>query len=185
MKQLFIATLLLVLSFVIGHITALIAVPSVIMDTAMDRMQERGLKHHQFTLSPRTTPQTQTVVRPSPDLAYSVCLFELSGNDALRIQTGTYDRYTSVSFFDDRTNNFATVRVSSDEGADIVLLAPGRARLGTGVFEGQQIEAPSQRGLILIRRLAPTENDYARVVEASAADRCATLERSSDGEGSA
>ena len=160
----------------LGHVAILYTTPGLIMTTTMQRMAQAGLQIHQFTLAPRTTPQTQTVVRPSPDLAYSVCLFDLKEETLLRVHAAPYDRYSSLSFFDDQTNNFATVRISADgasaDGADIVLRAPGQAELDPYVFAGRQIEAPSVRGLILIRRLAPTAPEYDRVATLARADRC-------------
>ncbi|MEM7660840.1 MAG: DUF1254 domain-containing protein [Pseudomonadota bacterium] len=179
MRRIIIPVALFLIAALIGHFATLNAVPGVIMNMAMERMADAGLKHHQFALSPRTTPQTQTVVRPSPDLAYSICTFDLSGGQALKVQTGLYDNYTSVSFFDDRTINFSTVRVGAGarpaSGSEVVLLAPGKAELSPEVFSGLQVEAPSERGLILIRRLAPTEAEYATVIEASVGDQCGLL----------
>ncbi|MCI4645561.1 MAG: DUF1254 domain-containing protein, partial [Hyphomonadaceae bacterium] len=86
--------------------------PGLIMSRAMVKMEASGIALHDFTLAPRMTPQTQTVVRPSPDLAYSICLFEFGADlTELDIRIAAYDGMSSVSFFDAKTNNFAVHRV--------------------------------------------------------------------------
>ncbi|MEO0884154.1 MAG: DUF1254 domain-containing protein [Pseudomonadota bacterium] len=179
MMRLIVPALIFVIVAIAAHFATLHAVPGGIMGATMERMETTGLVHHEFTLAPRATPQTQSVVRPSPDLAYSVCLFDLPSDGALRVEAGPYNNYASISFFDDRTNNFATIRVGAGgapgSGSDVVLLAPGKTAVDLDGFSGPQVEAPSRRGLILIRRLAPTQADYDRVVATSSADRCALL----------
>ena len=159
-----------------GHFATLHLVPRVIMSKAMARIEASGVNVHQFTLTPRTTPQTQTVVRPSPDLAYSICLFDLSDEQRLLVRAGLYENYASVSFFDAYTNNFATVRVGAGghpaSGSQILLNAPGNAKLESSGFAGPQFTAPTQRGIILIRRLAPTQKAYEEVTSIAAADSC-------------
>ncbi|MGB0907012.1 MAG: DUF1254 domain-containing protein [Maricaulaceae bacterium] len=177
MRRFILLVVIFVLAAILGHFVVLRLVPSVIMNKAMEQMEARGVTLHSFTLAPRTTPQTQTVVRPSPDLAYSICLFDLSVGQSLRVKTGLYDDYASVSFFDARTNNFASVRVGAGldpaQGSDILLHAAGKPALSVSEFAGPQFNAPSQRGLILIRRLAPTQALFKNVAEIASADMCA------------
>ncbi|MEO9970329.1 MAG: DUF1254 domain-containing protein [Hyphomonadaceae bacterium] len=182
MSRLIGPALVFVAMVLIGHFATLHMVPGVIMEKTMARMEESGIRPHQFTLAPRTTPQTQTVVRPSPDLAYSICQFDLSGDQSVRVRAGLYADYSSVSFFDARTNNFATVRVGAGDhpasGSEILLRASGSAKFESDSFAGPQFEAPTRRGLILIRRLAPTEAAYNEVISVSSSDSCALVSRS-------
>ncbi|MBT8473135.1 MAG: DUF1254 domain-containing protein [Marinicaulis sp.] len=179
MKRIVAPIFVLLASILTGHFVTLHMTPVAIMKNAIERLEERGVALHEFNLAPRTTPQTQTVVRPSPDLVYSICPFDLSGNQVLAVRVGPYDDYSSVSFFDIRTNNFATVRIDVGgdpaSGSEIVLRAPGRAALDPLMFSGPQIEAPTRRGLILIRRLAPTQAAYHEVVSTAADDSCSLL----------
>lgn len=165
---------LFLVSFAIAHYMTLNSLPSTIMARAMDAMQERGLEQHRFQLAPRITPQTQTVVRPSPDLAYSLCLFDFTGEvDALGIYAAPWPGYASISFFDEETVNFATVSGGEGGGAmaPVMLLAPGAAA-PEGTDSLQHIRATSETGIILIRRLAPRPIDYTGVALASSEDRC-------------
>lgn len=150
-----------------AHIFTVKAAPGFIMGRAIQAMEERGVPLHAFSLAPRTTPQSQTVVRPSPDLAYLVCRYDFSVIDGpLRVRMAAWTGYSSVSFFSADTNNFLTVR-GDGKSRDIVLAGPGEAMDG-------QSESPSEKGLILIRRLAPTQSDYDEVAKLAPGDLCST-----------
>lgn len=165
------------LAFLAGHLTVLHRTPDVIMNKTMQTMQERGILLNQFVLSPRMTPQTQTVVRPSPDLAYSICMFDLKRGQSIIVNAIPYGVYTSVSFFDAQTNNFSTVRIDANSnpvtGSKIILHAPGGTRTPNKDLGRHHVEAPTMSGLMLIRRLAPTRMDYDKVAKLSANDSCA------------
>ncbi|UTW56119.1 DUF1254 domain-containing protein [Kordiimonas sp. SCSIO 12610] len=182
--------LVFIISAVAAHYGALYLVPGVIMNRTFDAMEGRGITTSAFTLVPRVTPENQTVVRPSPDLAYSICLFDFRDNQSpLNIhatpwplqeteqQTGRREGYASVSFFDARTNNFATVRVMADgTGSNITLMPPNSAgKYNIAVRKGytlKVIEAPTEQGIILIRRLAASDSEYAKVQDLAKTDRC-------------
>lgn len=169
MRLLLAALVTAILAGVAAYQLTIRVLPGRIMDRAMAAMEERGIPLHGFALAPRMTPDRQTVVRPSPDLAYSVCRFDLSGDvNAIRVTAAPWQPYASVSFFDARTNNFATVR--AEEGADVILSRHPSSDAGI-------IEAPTVRGLVLIRRLAPTPDDYVRVAsDAAPGDTCAPVD---------
>lgn len=150
---------------VAAHLITVQAAPAFIMGRAMDAMEQRGVPLHAFSLSPRTTPLTQTVVRPSPDLAYSVCRYDFDQLDGpLTVRMAAWDNYSSVSFFDGETNNFLTVR-GDGKMREVVLHGPAPVT-------SQAHRSPTAKGLILIRRLAPTQADYDRVTGVSASDLC-------------
>src|SRR5260370_36720622 len=58
--------------------------------------------------APRPTSRSRGVVRPSPDLLYSICVYDLSSADGA-VRVYAYDMpetYWSVSVFDANTDNF-------------------------------------------------------------------------------
>ena len=57
------------------HAVTLAQAPGFIMARAMATLADRGVALHAFTATPRVTPQTQQVVRSSPDLTYALCRF--------------------------------------------------------------------------------------------------------------
>ncbi len=179
MKKFFLICLGFVLVAFTAHKFTLRATPSVIMNKAMQKMQERGVPIHKFVLGERTTPQTQTVVRPSPDLAYSICMYDFTkSKQPLEIKAAYWRDYGSISFFDARTNNFSTVRVGVDgdeRPASVLLMAQGIEAPANRPNNEQQIISPTARGLVLIRRLAPSAETYARVQMVSKQDKCQPL----------
>ena len=55
----------------------LVATPYALMRVAMKRLGEQG-RTNAFLHAPPTRAERQPVVRPSPDLLYSICVFDLS-----------------------------------------------------------------------------------------------------------
>ena len=149
-----------------AHAATLHFAPAMIMDRVMDALAERGVALHRFTAPQRVTPQTQSVVRSSPDLYYGLCRYDLSDpGKALSLRMAVWPDYQSLSFFDAQTNNFATLRGRSDQVA-VRLLPPGSAA------EQGAIISPTRTGVILIRRLAPTQEAFDRAAALSGQDAC-------------
>lgn len=162
--------LVLLASAAAGHVLTLHYAPNVIMAAAMDALAERGVALHAFTRPQRVTPQTQQVVRSSPDLYYALCRYDLAESGAmLSVTMGKWPDYQSLAFFDARTDNFATLRGTGME-VRVRLLPPGSTP------EAGAIVSPSGKGVILIRRLAPDAARFAAAAEAGKADTC-RLER--------
>lgn len=169
----------LLASIAAGHAAVLHLAPSFIMGRAMAAMEQRGIPTHAFRLAPRMTPQTQTVVRPSPDLAYSLCLFDFSdGVEAVEIEAAAWGDYASVSLFDERTDNFARQRGNGERIA-LRLLPPGSPEAKSRA-DGIVV-APSHSGIVLIRRLAPTKQAYREIEKIAVQDECRAVEQGGNG----
>ena len=157
------------------HAVALFAGPSVIMHIAMKRIAAAGGAGH-WNFAPRTTPDTQRVVRSSPDLAYAACAWDV-GKGPVRIRVAGATDYASLSLYGANTDNFFSLndRTMGPDGSEIILIARG-ARPPAGVDPARIVIAPSRRGLALDRRLAPTAEAFAKAdVARRAGDVCETL----------
>ncbi len=148
------------------HAATLHYAPGLIMTRAMDVLEQRGVALHAFTPPQRVTPQTQQVVRSSPDLYYALCRYDLS-DPATRVdlRMAAWPAYQSMSFFDARTDNFATLRATGQQ-VNTRLLPPGSAP------EAGAIVSPTSKGVVLVRRLAPDAARFAAAAEAGKADAC-------------
>jgi uncharacterized membrane protein len=157
------------------HAMALFAGPTIIMSIAMKRIAgEAGVNRWAF--APRTTPETQRVVRSSPDLAYAACAWDVS-KGPVRIRAAGAADYASLSLYGANTDNFFSLndRTMGPDGAEIVLIAKGAAT-PAGIDPAKIVVAPSRRGLALDRRLAPTAEAFARADAARrAVNLCETL----------
>ncbi|WP_114521631.1 DUF1254 domain-containing protein [Altererythrobacter sp. ZODW24] len=170
MKRLLGPLALAVIAALAGHFLVLQQAPSFIMDRALVMLEQRGIPLHGFQLAERMTPETQSVVRPSPDLAYSACRFDFDeAPDGIKVRMAATPDYASLSFFDANTNNFLTLR-GEGETRETILLPPGSAEPP----EGSAV-SPTTRGVILIRRLAPTQEAYDAVAAIAAGDACETI----------
>lgn len=169
-----IAALLFAITAFGAHYFTIRAVPGFIMNKVQSTFEAQGLPLNRFVASPRQTPETQRVVRPSPDLSYAVCRFDVSDGPVV-ISAPAWDGYGSLSIFDDQTNN---VFVASLDGkaASVILHKQGEAPEVSGrgsvgyVSEGHATLQISGAGIALIRRLAPTDELHelstARVADA-------------------
>ena len=135
----------------------LVATPFALMRVAMNRIGALG-RVNTFTHGAPTRAERQVVVRPSPDLLYSTCVFDRSTGAVLVDVAAIPDHYWSVSIFDARTD-VAAVRSDRDTGgapARLALVAPGAA--APAGYEAVPLE--HTRGIALIRILVSGEDDY-------------------------
>jgi len=150
------------IGLVAAHAVVLNALPGYIMSKARERMTDSGIPVHQWRMSPRITPETQTVVRPSPDLAYAICVIDVS-NGPVTLTVPTWPEYGSLSIFDASTDNVYAgsldARLPGAPGVRTIIVAlegeTGDAAEGSDVVSLKKPEA-----LALIRRLAPSQGLY-------------------------
>lgn len=147
------------------------ASPRLIMHVAISRVADGRFNEIRHT--PRVTEKSRAIVRPSPDLAYSACAFDLSAGP-VRITAAPWGQYWSLSLYGANTDNFW---VGNDrafpQGANILLVAKGQTPTPSTIET--IVESPSARGIALIRRLAPRKDDFAAVEQVRSGDMCAAV----------
>jgi uncharacterized membrane protein len=157
---------------VIVHVASVYALPHFIMNRAMTAMGVVNTIHH----GKRADSDSRGVVRPSPDLLYSTCPFDLS-KGPLRVRaTIPSGTYWSVSAFDDGTNNFfaRNDRQSHARTIQFVVVGPGPSNVPLPPHD-EIVISPTDKGLILFRTLVDDENDLARVDAIRRQATCATI----------
>ncbi len=161
--------IIFVLSAVIAHVFVLTSLPSFIMSKAHQTFEAQGIPENVFVASPRQTPQTQRIVRPSPDLAYAICRFDTTTGPVF-ITAPTWNGYGSLSIFNSKTDNVFVADLGADsEFTGIEIRRPAENnREGALKLDG--------RGIALIRRLAPTQNDYDRAASLVSEASCAPVD---------
>jgi uncharacterized membrane protein len=116
------------------------------------------------------TPASRTIVRPSPDFAYSICAYDLS-EGPVHISAAPWGAYWSLSLYAANSDNYFVIDDrEAHGGAAITLVRRGRQRPDGAV---QVVESPTTRGIALIRRLAPRVDDYAAAARIAGDDICA------------
>jgi uncharacterized membrane protein len=135
----------------------LLATPFALMQAAIMKVGKQA-PANQFAFSPMTTAENQTIVRPSPDLSYSVCAFDVSKGPVLVDVQPVPDHYWSVSIFDARTD-VAAVRSDRDtkgKAARLALLKAGQ----TAPAGYEPVRVGYDRGLVLIRILVAPASTF-------------------------
>ncbi|QGY80599.1 DUF1254 domain-containing protein [Sphingorhabdus lacus] len=128
----------------------LLATPYVLMNAAMKKIGARG-PENRFAFGDMATADNQPIVRPSPDLSYSTCVFNLAKGPVLIDIEPVPDHYWSVSIFDARTD-VAAVRSDRDTGGKAARLALVKAgQKAPAGYEPVRLE--HDRGIALIRIL--------------------------------
>lgn len=160
--------IIFLVSGVLAHVFVLTSIPSFIMGKAHQTFEAQGIPQNVFVASPRQTPQTQRIVRPSPDLAYAICRFDTTTGPVF-INAPTWEGYGSLSIFNSKTDNVFVADLSA--GSDFTGIEVRRpaenTREGTLTLDGS--------GIALIRRLAPTQEAYDRAAELVTEASCAPV----------
>lgn len=133
-----------------GWQLALAYTPDVLMRLAERRVAAVGKGYNHFTHGPLVTAASRTIVRPSPDLLYSSCPFDVAGGPVLIDVAPVPAPYWSLSVFDGRTNT-AFVRNNGEApgGVRIALVQAGQA----APAGYQPVPVPQPRGIALLRVL--------------------------------
>jgi uncharacterized membrane protein len=145
----------LVVAFAV-HVASVWYLPHFVMNRALAQMGAVNAIHH----GQRADANSHGVVRPSPDLLYSSCPFDLS-KGPLRVRAAVPPgTYWSVSAFDDATNNFFVLndRQAKDSVVDFLIVLRGTHPNTEGF---RVVTAPSARGLVLFRTLIDDEKNLA------------------------
>jgi uncharacterized membrane protein len=181
-----------------SHTLALHFIPSGIMNIAMKRIPVSGVISAEKMLrlekdpnrissriisqkginvampSARMDHRQRTVVRSTPDILYTACIYDLN-DGPLQLTTPTIGGYTSVSAFADNTDNYFTEddRSAISNKLDVTLVSNDWSG---DVPEGSKaVTSPSEKGIVLFRVLIENEVDFDMHVQRQRQARCTTL----------
>lgn len=159
-----------IVAALIAYQVALIATPRVLMGLAVKRVEKAGGPNH-FTHSPLADDRSRAIVRPSPDIAYSSCPFDLSEGplkiDAVPV---TAAPYWSLSVFDAQTDA-VLVRNAIDAGGRpfrVAIVGPGQ----TAPAGYAPVRVSGPRGIALVRILISDRSRFAEIDAARQLTRC-------------
>ena len=142
------------------HMGTIHELPRLIMARTLARLGQPSRMY--FGKRPNET--SRRVVRPSPDLLYAACPFDLSKGPLRVTARVPHSTYWSVSAFDDATNNFFVRNDQQIVGnsIEIIALRPGMALPALDHAPGRIILfAPTEKGLFLFRYLVNDEKHLA------------------------
>lgn len=158
------------------HVLTVRAVPTLTMIDLGRKGKDMGRIVNVLYHQPRVTADSRVVVRPSPDLLYSVCAYDVS-KAPLRISASVPDTYWSLSFFASNTDNFFVTndREVKTNPVDILLVGPGTSYKNPGNL--QVVASPSTRGVALIRILITDEDTIEELTQIQRQASCRPVGR--------
>jgi len=146
------------------HVLAVAYLPTGVMNILFRRFpdeQARADAPERFVRSPMADETMRHITMPSPDLLYTACIYDLT-HAPLRVRADPkLENYWSVAFYAGNTDNYLVVndRGASGKPVDILLVSTGGTKASNKVPDGARVVvAPTDKGFILVRMLAP---DYA------------------------
>lgn len=147
----------------------LVETPRVVMARAVSRLGEGGF--NRFVHAPLATAAAHTIVRPSPDLAYSSCAFDLLKAPLVVTVMPVPSRYWSLSVFDAKTNvAFVRNNRQPSNGPIRLAIALGGQRVPAGL---PVVRVGGRRGVALLRVLVEDRAGYAAIDAARRRSTCA------------
>jgi uncharacterized membrane protein len=163
----------MLLAAAVVHGVTMLFLPRFVMLRTMNGITRTTDAANAILHAPRATWRSRTVVRPSPDLLYSICVYDLGVAGAVRISTHDMPQtYWSVSVFDADTNNFYAIndQQAKSGAADFILVPQGKSAEANRL---PVVTAPTNRGIVLFRTLVNDEADVARIDAARHNAACA------------
>ncbi|MEK7661638.1 MAG: DUF1254 domain-containing protein [Pseudomonadota bacterium] len=159
-----------IVALAIGHFAYIFLSPYVFMGVAMKRLSNGWTMTNQFIQGPQTTMHSRQIVRPSPDMAYAACVYDLR-NGPIHIRAAPWDDYMSISVFAANGDNIYSVNDrEAPNGVDFYLAKPTIVTRASNT-----VYSRSSRGIILDRRLAPTKQRFELAKAARQNNICAPI----------
>lgn len=123
---------------------------------------------------PLPTHQSRSVVAPSPDLLYAVCVFDVSAGP-VRISARRPPGYWSLSLYDRNSDNFFGINDNEIKGDTVeLILTPGPADVGIKAKfpAATYVQTPRSTGVMLSRILVLDPANMQAERDAQSSARC-------------
>lgn len=126
--------------------------PTVIMSIVEKRLADSAAGYNKIHHGIRSNSDYRNVVRSSPDMLYSRCVYDLSNGPVIFEGTALNETYWSLSFFQHNTDNFFVINDREIGGQDFRYIVIMKDDLSpVGYTEEQIIRSPSSTGIALQR----------------------------------
>jgi uncharacterized membrane protein len=157
---------------VVGYTVTMMQFPRILMTLATTRVS-KGAGYNAMFATPMATDKSRAIVRPSPDLAYSSCPFDVSNGPVLVDVAPVPAPYWSLSVFDARTD-VAFVRNNIEANGQPIRIAI--ALDGQPVPNGMQaVRVADSTGIALIRILVQDRAQFPAIDAARKQSSCKPL----------
>lgn len=167
-----IAALLGLLIGVLAYNWTIARTPAFLMDRAFGRVTENA-PVNAMAFAPLANDQARAIVRPSPDLAYASCAFDVSKGPVVVEALQLPAPYWSLSVFDGQTNAVfvRNNRQSQGQAVRIAIVQPGVA--APAGYE--PVPVSGARGIALIRALVVDRAQFPALDAARRLSNCRSI----------
>ena len=167
----FYRALTLVTTAILVHFLAVWAAPRLIMQVLMHSPAAQAMNmQNQAAFPPPVTAAARTVVMPSPDLLYSVCVFDVTAGPVRISANPNLRSYWSIALYAANSDNFFVIN-DRNAGAKPVNLwlvsESGTTEARSIPYGAQVVVSPSKSGFLLMRVLTGDYEAEKTIIEAA------------------
>ena len=159
--------LIFIVAVVAIHLLTIWAAPRLIMQVVMNGSRAQALNmQNRAAFSAPITAASRDVVMPSPDMLYSMCVFDLSKGPVRIAANPELKTYWSIALYAANSDNFFVVNDRQAAGAPVDLWLVGPDTKAMAAPPGSKLVAsPSTQGFLLMRVLTGNYEAEKSVVE--------------------
>jgi len=158
------------------HVLVVWLIPRAITAVFLRRIAAQA-GYNEVVLPPLPTEKSRDVVKPSPDLLYALCIFDISAGP-VRISARPSPGYWSIALYARNSDNFFHLNDLEVKGdhVELILSDAGRsAELQARYPDAIVVRPASSVGLMLTRSLVLDPGDIKTVIDARSSTHCALL----------
>ena len=150
--------LTLLATAILVHLAAVWAAPRLIMQVLMNGPMAKTMNmHNQAAYPPAVTAASRSVVMPSPDMLYSVCVFDVRNGPVRVTADPKLPSYWSIALYAANSDNFFVINDRQAAGKPVDLWLVSDASASTGSPQppagSTVVVSPSNSGFLLMRVL--------------------------------
>ena len=162
---------------IIAHFAFHIGAPYLIMSRAMSGIAKRAGGFNAPLSTHLPNAASRDIVKPSPDLLYTACAFDIREGPVLIGGTPS-QAYWSVALYASNTDNFFVINDRQAQGGPafvVISTARMRDRIPAERQSLKVVEPPSDKGIVLFRYLVLDRQDLAKAEAAQRTAVCRQL----------
>jgi uncharacterized membrane protein len=165
----FYRVLTLITTAILVHLLAVWAVPRLIMQVLMHGPIAQTMNMQNLAaFPPPVTAAARTVVMPSPDLLYSVCVYDVTTGPVRVSANPNLVSYWSIALYAANSDNFFVINDRKADGkpVDLWLVSEGGTSNARPIPAGSRVVvSPSKTGFLLMRVLTGDYEAEKAVIE--------------------
>jgi uncharacterized membrane protein len=161
----------------IAHFAFHLGSPYLIMSRAMHGIAKRAGGFNAPLSTNLPNAASRDIVKPSPDLLYTACAFDISEGPVLAGGTPS-QAYWSMALYASNTDNFFVINDRQAQGGPtfvVISTARMRDRIPAEHQSLKVVEPPSDKGIVLFRYLVLDQQDLAKAKVAQKTAVCRRL----------